>query len=79
MTKKLKVGIIFRSCLKKTRTILTYYRYIDLKYGKLRLKRKFYMANDEHNISYKGDCVLFKECRPISSKKRWKVVTIIKI
>ncbi len=78
MAKKLKVGIIFRSSLEKTRTVLTYYKYIDPKYGKLRSKRKFYMANDKYNISCKGDCVLFKECRPISSQKRWKIITIIK-
>lgn len=33
-----------------------------------------YMAHDEHSKCAVGDTVTIEECRPVSARKRWRVV-----
>ncbi|HNU68718.1 MAG TPA: 30S ribosomal protein S17 [Myxococcota bacterium] len=33
-----------------------------------------YMAHDENSVCKAGDQVLIEECRPMSARKRWRVV-----
>ncbi len=44
------------------------------KYHKKYKKTKKYLVNDEGNEFKIGDKVEFEQCRPISSKKKWRVV-----
>ena len=41
------------------------------------LKTKKYYAHDELEECSIGDEVLVQECRPLSKKKRWKLIKII--
>lgn len=45
-------------------------------YGKIVKKRKKFMVHDEENKAQVGDTVTFIESRPISKKKRWKLLSI---
>ena len=42
----------------------------------VRTSSKF-MAHDEENACNEGDRVLIEECRPLSKRKRWRVLKVI--
>ena len=46
-------------------------------YGKFVLKTKKYSAHDELNECGEGDVVRIMETKPISKKKRWRLVEVI--
>ena len=46
-------------------------------YKKIMKKSKKYLCHDEIGVK-DGDKVLIQECRPISKKKRFKIIKIIK-
>jgi len=41
------------------------------------VKTKKYLAHDELSECSIGDKVLVEECRPLSKRKRWKLVKIL--
>jgi len=46
-------------------------------YGKYVKKTKKFMAHDEKNDCSIGDTVKIVESRPLSAKKRWRLVEVI--
>ena len=46
-------------------------------YGKFVKKTKKFMAHDESNACQIGDVVRIMETRPLSKRKRWRLVEII--
>lgn len=46
-------------------------------YGKFVKKTKKFMAHDETNVCQVGDLVRIMETRPLSKRKRWRLVEII--
>ncbi len=46
-------------------------------YGKVVRHTKRYMAHDENNQCQVGDKVLIRESRPLSRRKRWRVVRVV--
>lgn len=46
-------------------------------YKKVIRRRKRYMAHDEKNDCRVGDVVRIAECRPLSRRKRWRVMEIV--
>jgi small subunit ribosomal protein S17 len=44
-------------------------------YKKFIKRSKKYMAHDEANACKKGDIVRIRECRPISKRKNWVVLS----
>jgi small subunit ribosomal protein S17 len=42
----------------------------------IRLTTKF-TAHDETNVAHVGDTVLIEECRPMSARKRWRLIEIV--
>lgn len=47
-------------------------------YGKTLTKKKKFMVHDEKNSAEVGDFVKFIECKPISKRKRWKLLELKK-
>ncbi|MBC7316010.1 MAG: 30S ribosomal protein S17, partial [Chloroflexi bacterium] len=47
-------------------------------YNKVLRRTKKYMAHDEEDVCQMGDWVRIEECRPMSRRKRWKVIEIIR-
>ena len=47
-------------------------------YGKIVKKRKKFMVHDDDNIAQIGDLVTFVESRPLSRRKRWRILKIEK-
>jgi small subunit ribosomal protein S17 len=46
-------------------------------YSKTLIKTKKYLAHDEAEECNIGDQVMLEECRPLSKRKRWKLVQIL--
>ncbi len=46
-------------------------------YGKFITKTRKHMAHDEKNEANPGDLVRIMETRPLSRKKRWRLVEVI--
>jgi len=75
--KKQRVGIVTSNKMDKTITVSVERRLRHPIYGKFVKKTKKFTAHDETNDCNEGDVVKIIESRPLSKKKRWKLVEII--
>ena len=77
MTVKQQTGIVVSDKMQKTIVIKVENRYPHPIYSKTLIKTKKYLAHDELEICNIGDQVLVEECRPLSKRKRWKLIKIL--
>jgi len=77
MAVKEKIGIVISTKMNKTVVVNVESRYSHPIYSKIMIKTKKYLVHDEIEKCSTGDKVLIQECRPLSRKKRWKLVDII--
>jgi len=77
MPVKEKLGVVASNKLQKTIVVKIENRYPHPIYSKTMLKTKKYLAHDELQECNIGDKVLVQECRPLSKRKRWKLVKIL--
>jgi small subunit ribosomal protein S17 len=61
----------------KTVTVMVERRLKHPMYGKFVKKTNKFAAHDEQNSCNVGDKVLIMETRPLSKRKRWRLVEII--
>lgn len=52
-------------------------RYEHRLYHKVVTRKTRYMAHDEASVCSVGDQVEIEECRPMSARKRWRVVKML--
>jgi len=76
--RKTLIGNVVSDKCSKTRVILIENKTMHPLYKKTVLKKKKIMIHDEENKSKLGDTVKIVECRPISKKKKWALLDIIK-
>lgn len=76
--RKQRKGIVIRDKMDKTIVVSETKKVKHKYYGKSIIKRKKYIVHDEKNISKKGNIVFIMETRPISKKKCWRLLSIIK-
>ena len=77
MPVKQQIGIVISNKMQKTIVVKIENRYSHPIYSKTMIKTKKYLAHDELETCNIGDKVLVQECRPLSKRKRWKLVEII--
>ena len=77
MPVKQQIGIVTSNKMLKTIVVKIENRYPHPIYSKTMTKTKKYLAHDELETCNVGDQVLVEECRPLSKKKRWKLVKIL--
>ena len=77
MPVKEKVGIVVSNKMQKTIVIKVESRYSHPIYSKTMVKTKKYLAHDESGKCNIGDQVLVQETRPLSKRKRWKLVKVL--
>jgi len=77
MSVKEQIGIVICNKMQKTIVIKIENRYPHPLYSKTLIKTKKYLAHDEKNQCGIGDQVLVQECRPLSKKKRWKLIKVL--
>lgn len=75
--RKTKIGRVQSDKMNKSRVIVSERSVRHPLYGKFIKKTSKFMAHDENNESHVGDVVKIMETRPLSKKKRWRLVEII--
>lgn len=75
--KATKIGVVVSTKMAKTVTVLVERRVPHPLYKKIIKKRKKFLAHDEHEKCQVGDVVRIVETRPLSARKRWRVVEIL--
>ena len=77
MAVKQKIGIVISNKMQKTIVVKVENRYSHPIYSKTLIQTKKYLAHDTLEECNIGDQVLVEECRPLSKKKRWKLIQIL--
>lgn len=75
--RKQKVGLVSSDKMDKTIAVTVERRVQHPIYGKSMKKTKKFIAHDEKNECNEGDTVRIMETRPLSKRKRWRLVEII--
>ena len=70
-------GVVMSTAMDKSITVRVEQRYKHPKYGKYLSAHKKYMAHDEEGQAGVGDIVQISESRPVSKRKRWRLVEIV--
>ena len=77
MPLKQEIGIVISNKMQKTIVVKIENRYPHPIYAKTLIKTKKYLVHDELETCNIGDEVLVQECRPLSKRKRWKLIEIL--
>lgn len=75
MPKRILQGVVVSDKMDKTVTVKVERRFKHPLYKKFIRRSKKYAAHDENNAVKIGEVVRIRECRPISKRKTWEVVT----
>jgi small subunit ribosomal protein S17 len=75
MPRRVLTGIVVSDVNEKTVTVKVERRFMHPVYKKFIVRSKKYLAHDESNKVKTGERVRIRECRPMSKRKRWEVVT----
>lgn len=76
-SRKERIGIVKSNKMTSTITISVERRVKHPLYGKFVKKTSTFMAHDEGNSANIGDRVRIMETRPLSKRKRWRLVEIL--
>ena len=75
MPRRILEGNVVSDKMDKTVTVLVERRYMHPVYKKYLKRSDKYAAHDEHNAFRTGDRVQIEECRPLSKRKSWRVIS----
>ena len=75
MPKRIMQGVVVSDKMDKTVVVNVERRTQHPLYKKFIRRSKKYVAHDENNACKEGDIVQIQECRPISKRKNWEVIT----
>ena len=75
--RKIRTGEVVSDKMNKSITVAVSRRVKHPVYGKYISKTSKLMAHDEKNECHEGDTVKVMETRPLSSKKRWRLVEVV--
>ena len=76
-SRKVRQGVVVSAANDKTIVVSVESRKPHPVYKKMITTTKKYHAHDENNEAHVGDTVQIMETRPLSAKKRWRLVTIV--
>jgi small subunit ribosomal protein S17 len=75
--RKERIGTVVSNKMQKTITVAVHRRVKHPIYGKFVQKTTKFLAHDEKNEAGIGDTVRIMETRPLSKRKRWRLVEIV--
>jgi small subunit ribosomal protein S17 len=75
--RKEKVGMVTSNKMQKTVVVTVERQVIHPFYKRVVRHSKRFLAHDEKNECRPGDTVRIQETRPLSRRKRWRVVEIV--
>ncbi|MBM4165917.1 MAG: 30S ribosomal protein S17 [Ignavibacteria bacterium] len=76
--RKLRTGVVVSDVNEKTIVVKIERQVPHPIYRKYQKKTTKFMAHDEKNDAHIGDTVTIMETRPLSARKRWRLVEIVK-
>jgi small subunit ribosomal protein S17 len=77
MPRRILQGTVVSDKADKTVTVLVERRVKHPLYKKFIKLSKKYAAHDEANVFHVGQEVMIEECRPISKRKTWRVISLV--
>jgi len=75
--RKVRIGKVVSDRMEKTRIVVVERLFRHSQYQKVIKRRKKFMVDDPKNESHIGDKVRIGETRPLSRRKRWRVLEIL--
>ena len=75
--KKQQIGLVTSTKMDKTIAVSVERKLRHPVYGKFVKKSKKFLAHDDKNECNEGDLVKIIESRPLSARKRWRLVEIL--
>ena len=75
MPKRVLQGVVISTAQNKTATVRVERRIKHPVYTKVIRRSKKYAAHDENNDCVVGDIVNIRECKPISKRKTWEILS----
>ncbi len=75
--KKQQIGLVTSTKMDKTIAVSVERKLRHPIYGKFVKKSKKFLAHDDKNECNEGDLVKIIESRPLSARKRWRLVEIL--
>jgi small subunit ribosomal protein S17 len=75
MPRRVFQGKVVKDAKDKTVVVYVERRVMHPVYKKFIRRSKKYMAHDEQNACKQGDLVRIRECRPLSKRKRWEILS----
>ena len=76
-TRQEKIGVVTSNKMQKTVVVKVERQGIHPLYRRVVRSSKNFLAHDEKNQCQVGDTVRIQETRPLSSRKRWRVVEVV--
>ena len=76
-TRQQKIGVVSSNKMQKTIVVTVDRRIMHPLYKKFTRKSKRFLVHDERGECQPGDMVRIEETRPLSRRKRWRVVQVI--
>ena len=76
-SRKVRQGRVVSDAMEKTVVVSVERQFAHPLYRKRVTRRKKYHAHDERNEFRSGDLVVIEETRPLSKRKRWRVVKLL--
>ncbi len=73
-----KVGVVVSDKMQKSRVVAVERQVRHGLYGKTERRTTTFMVHDEDNASKLGDTVAIAEGRPLSRRKRWALVRVVR-
>lgn len=70
-------GYVVSDSMQKTIVVAVRTKKRHRLYEKIVTTTKKYLAHDEKGEARNGDFVVIQECRPLSKRKRWKLLKIV--
>ena len=72
-----KVGIVTSNKMQKTVVVTVERQFKHPFYKRVIRRSKSFLAHDEKNQCQVGDTVRIEETRPLSARKRWRVIEVV--
>ena len=73
-----KVGVVVSDKMQKSCVVAVEWQVRDEMYGKSQRRTSKFVAHDEENTAKVGDRVAIVESRPLSKRKRWVLVRVVR-
>ena len=75
--RKTRIGVVTSNKMDKSITVSIERKIQHPIYGKSLKRTKKFIAHDEENTCNEGDTVKIMETRPLSKRKKWRLVEVI--